>query len=261
MNLIDLERLGIDEIALRKGQGSYVVVLVDLDSKDLVGMVESRRHKDIKLVLKGWGTEVLSRVKEVSIDMSGNYRGLVKKMMPNADIVADRFHVMKLVNGELNRARHVDRRAIKEIKDEDKKQELEAILKNSKYALLKPKEALTELQQEKLISVQKSFPNLAKMYEKKEALRTIFEEAKDWTNGVLGMLDWLKDVQDIFKDSAATIGRWFEKITNYFLSRTTSGAVEGINNRLKLIKRSGYGFRNFENFRLRCMMRWHVAIG
>ena len=74
------------------------------------------------------------------------------------------------------------------------------------------------------------------------------------------MLDWLKDAQHTFQDSAATIGRWFEEISNYFESRTTSGAVEGINNRLKLIKRSGYGFRNFANFRLRCLICWHLSI-
>nr|WP_275575004.1 transposase [Neosynechococcus sphagnicola] len=49
-------------------------------------------------------------------------------------------------------------------------------------------------------------------------------------------------------------------IAYYFESRTTSGAVEGINNRLKLIKCSGYGFRNFANFRLRCLIRWHFTI-
>ena len=45
----------MDEIALRKGQGDYVVVLVDLDKKELIGLVESRKHKDIMKVLEGWG--------------------------------------------------------------------------------------------------------------------------------------------------------------------------------------------------------------
>jgi transposase len=98
------------------------------------------------------------------------------------------------------------------------------------------------------------------MHRQKEAFRSIFEEAKDWTDGVFKLLDWLKDAQHTFRDSTATIGRWFEEISNYFESRTTSGAVEGINNRLKLIKRSGYGFRNFANFRLRCLICWHLTI-
>lgn len=51
------------------------------------------------------GAEVLAHIEEVSIDLSGNYRGLVHRLLPDADIVADRFHVMQLVNQELNRAR------------------------------------------------------------------------------------------------------------------------------------------------------------
>jgi transposase len=259
-DLSQLRRLGMDEIALRKGQGDYVVVLVDLDKNELVGLVESRKHTDIKAVLKSWGDEVLSQIKEVSIDLSGNYRGLVKKVLPNADIVADRFHVMKLVNAELNRARNAEKKVISEIKDEVEREELQAILKDSKYAVLKPEENLTEKQKIKLEEVKQTFPKLAEMHRQKEAFRNIFEEAKDWTDGVFKMLDWLKDAQHTFQDSAATIGRWFEEISNYFESRTTSGAVEGINNRLKLIKRSGYGFRNFANFRLRCLICWHLSI-
>lgn len=253
--------MGIDEIALRKGQEDYAVVLVDLDKNELVGLAESRKHKDIKEVLKSWGDGVLSQIREVSIDLSGNYRGLVKRVLPNADIVADRFHVAKLVNAELNRARNAERRAINELKDEVKKEEMQAIINKSKYALLKPEERLTEKQKIKLEEVKRTFPKLAEMHRQKESFRAIFEEAKDWTDGVFEMLDWLKDAQKIFQDSTATIGRWFEEITNYFESRTTSGAVEGINNRLKLIKRSAYGFRNFANFRLRCLMCWHLNIG
>ena len=250
----------MDEISLRKGQGDYVVVLVDLDKNELVGLAKSRQHKDIKEVLKSWGEQVLSLIKEVSIDLSGNYRGLVKRVLPSADIVADRFHVMQLVNEELNRVKNAEKRAINEVKNQVKQSELQAVIKNSKYVLLKPEERLTQQQKIKLEEVKQAFPKLAEMHRQKEAFRTIFESALDWTDGVFKMLDWLKDAQKTFRDSAATIGRWFEEISNYFESRTTSGAVEGINNRLKLIKRSGYGFRNFANFRLRCLICWHLTI-
>jgi transposase len=53
--------------------------------------------------------------------------------------------------------------------------------------------------------------------------------------------------------------RWYQEIIAYFDNRTTSGTVEGINNKLKLIKRSGYGFKNFENFRIRCLLNWHFV--
>lgn len=105
LDLSQLKRLGIDEIALKKGQNDFIVVLVDLDRKKPIEFAESRKQEDIKKVLQGWGLEILDQIIEVSIDLSGNYKGLVELMLPNADIVADRFHVMQLVNRELNTAR------------------------------------------------------------------------------------------------------------------------------------------------------------
>ena len=81
--------MGIDEIALRKGHKEFVVVLVDLDRRQLLGMAPARTHAAIQSVLLDWGAEVLANIEEVSIDLSGNYRGLVHRLMPDADIVAD----------------------------------------------------------------------------------------------------------------------------------------------------------------------------
>ena len=260
LELSGLKRLGIDEIALKKGQGDYVTVLVDLDKKELIDLVRSRQHKDIKEVMKGWDSEVLGRIEEVSIDMSGNYRSLVEKILPNAEIVADRFHVAKLLSDELNRARNQEKRVITKKEDKAEQQKLEAVLSNSKYALLKPEKNLTEKQKLKLDEIKEALPMLAEMHQQKEALRDIFETIKTGTEGMIKIAAWMKKSQEIFKDSVGTIGRWFGEITNYFESRTTSGAVEGINNKLKLIKRSGYGFRNFANFRLRCLICWQLSI-
>jgi transposase len=68
---------------------------------------------------------------------------------------------------------------------------------------------------------------------------------------------WLSKAKKCFPKSNNTIIRWFYEIIAYFDNRTNSGAVEGINNKNKLIKRSGYGFRNFDNFRVRCLLNWH----
>jgi transposase len=153
IDLSNLKRLGIDEIALRKGQKDFVVVLVDLDRRQLIGMAESRKQEDVKKVLSGWGVEVLDQILEVSIDLSGNYKGLVHKMIPNADIIADRFHVMKLVNQELNTARNSVIKANEENKNEAEKTRVLAALKQSKYALLKPEARLTDKQKVKLEEV------------------------------------------------------------------------------------------------------------
>ena len=245
---------------MRKGQGDYIAVLVDLDRNELVGMAPSRKHTDIKKVLSSWGDEVLSQIEEVSIDLSGNYRGLIKKYLPNAATVADRFHVMKVINDELNQARNSAKREVNTIEDKNERERLNQVLSKSKYALLKPAGNLTENQNLKLGEVKKNFPTLAKMHQPKEDFRNIFETARDWRDGATRLMDWMDNAKDTFKHSFGTLYRWFGEITAYFETHTTSGAVEGINNRLKLIKRLGYGFRNFENFRLRCLMCWQLSI-
>jgi transposase len=261
IDLKSLKRLGIDEIALRKGQKDYITVLVDLDRRVPIAFVCSRKHKDIKDVLKGWGSGVLEQIIEVSIDMSGNYRSLVQKMLPNATIVADRFHVMKMVGDELNSAIIKEKKSVDLIEDEAEKKEKKEILSRSKYAILKPEERLTEVQKVKLDEVTQNFPLIAKMHQQKEAFRDIFEKSENWVDGTFSLLDWIGDASETFEKSVGTIQRWMSEIIGYFDYGTTSGAVEGINNRLKLIKRLGYGFRNFENFSLRCLICWHLDIG
>ena len=127
-----LKRLGIDEIALRKGHENFVVVLVDLDRHVLLDMAPNRTHKAIKAVIETWGKDVLANITEVSIDLSGNYRGLVHQLMPKADIVADRFHVMKLVTAELNRARNAFARKPTELPDGVSPEVAKEALKQSK---------------------------------------------------------------------------------------------------------------------------------
>jgi len=236
------------------------VVIVDLDRHALVGLVNGRTHAAIEQELELWGEEVLSQITEVSIDLSGNYRSLIQKRFPNAEIVADRFHVSRLINDTLNQARVTAKKALKEMDDETERTRLEEILKNSKYALLKPEKNLTDKQSKKLEAVKEAFPLLAQMHQQKEDFKQLFDHHRDWTTGTFALMDWMKEAETTFKDNMGTLRNWFSEITAYFETRTTSGVVEGINNRLKLIKRMGYGFRNFDNFRLRCLMCWHLDI-
>ena len=97
------------------------------------------------------------------------------------------------------------------------------------------------------------------MYVLKEKLRNILENSKDWREGLFNLADWLKDISDCFPKSFGTIKRWIGEIVTYFDERTTQGIVEGINNKLKLIKRRAFGFRNFNNFQLRSLLTWHFA--
>ncbi|NJR76273.1 MAG: transposase, partial [Scytonema sp. CRU_2_7] len=81
------------------------------------------------------------------------------------------------------------------------------------------------------------------MHELKEKFIKIFNNTNDWYTGVFKLGMWLSKAKKYFPKSNKTIIRWFDEVIAYFDNRTTSGTVEGINNKLKLIKRSGYGFR------------------
>ncbi len=183
--MCQLKRLGIDEIALKKGQGQYIVVLVNLDTNKPIGFVGSRQQSYIREILMGWGTQVLEQITEVSMDMSGNYKGLVTELLPNAAITIDRFHVMKLVNQELDAARRNTKKAAESLSNATEKARLTAALHQTKYVLLKSEEDLTQEQQLKLEYLRKVSPLLARMHSLKEEFREIFETSHNWADGTL----------------------------------------------------------------------------
>ena len=174
--------------------------------------------------------------------------------MPNAEIVADRFHVMKAVNKQLDTQRKRESKEAKNIQNKAERKRVIEGLKNSKYVLLKNQDDLTESQLEKLEEVKSVSPVLAEMHKLKEEFRTIFEESRNWSEGTLKLLDWLRSAKDKFSDACKTIVNWFGEVTTYFECHITNGCVEGINNKLKLIKHAAYGFRNFGNFETRALL-------
>lgn len=255
----NLKQLGIDEIAVVKGQGNYYVVLVDLEKGKLIGLIEKRTEQEVTKYLEGWGEEVLSQIEEVSIDLWKPYKKSAEKLMPQAEIVADRFHLMKQVNDELDR----ERKKVKiEVNQREKSAEKTTIiegLKKSKYVLLKNEKELKEREISKLEEVREVCPRLGIMHGLKEQFRKIFDTEQKSLEGLLEIADWLKEAYPYFPQSCGTIRRWIGQIIPYFDHRTTQGCVEGINNKLKLIKRRGYGFRNFDNFQLRSFLNWHFS--
>ena len=251
-NPSELKRLGIDEIAVIKGKGNYCAVLIDLEKSKLIGMLPGRKQEEIREVLLEWGKEVLEQIEEVSIDLWKGYKNVVIDLMPNAQVVADRFHVMAQINRELDAERKRERRQVEDLikKAGSSKQKVEQErvlegLKKSKYVLLKNETDLSEEQKTKLVQVKDVSPTLKLMHELKEKLRKIFEQTNNWLVGLFKLGRWLSGAKKYFPDSHNTIIRWLDEIIAYFDYKTTSGVVEGINNKLKLIKRSAYGFRNF----------------
>jgi transposase len=222
---------------MRKGQGSLVTVVSDIDAGNLIEMIDSHRQQDIVEVLIKQPFEVREQVEEVSVDMWGGFPKVIEQVFPKAQVVIDRFHVMKAVNQDLNKLR----RAIG-ITD-----------RGSKYLLLSYRSNLNIEQIHRWEVTLKKSECLRIAYEMKEEFREIYETNMTVKIAKKKFKTWLNYAPLFFPESASTIVNHFEGICNYFLNRTTSGVMEGINNRIKLIMRQGYGFSNFDNFRERVL--------
>jgi transposase len=229
--------LSIDEVSQRKGDQDFVTVVSDIDRGKLIEVIDSHKQEDMIEVLKQQPFELREKVEEVSVDMWGGFPKVVKEVFPNAVIVFDRFHVMKPVNEELNKIR-------KQVRCPDKV---------SKFILLKNNDALTESEKIKLEGILNRSKRLRSAYEWKEEFRDIYQTSTTVEEGKLRLEEWLDKAQAVYSDAITTIRNHLDGICNYFIHRTTSGVMEGINNKIKLIKRQAYGFVNFDNFRARLL--------
>jgi len=171
----------------------------------------------------------------------------------------NRFHVTKIIHEELNQARIAEKKTASSLNVELREKVFDS-LKGNKYTILKAEENLTEKQKEKLDIIREASPLIGMMHSLKEEFRNLFDRNEDLGAGMLGLIDWLKKAEPYYQKSVKTIKRWFGEVVGYFERKTTKGVVEGINNKLKLIKRSGFGFRNFRNFEIRALLSWHYDI-
>ncbi len=254
-----LNKLGIDEITQLKGGKNYAAVLVDIEKRKPIALLEKRNKEVIAEYLRGLGSAILEQIEEVSIDLWKPYKTVVEELIPNAQIVADRFHVMTQINKELDARRKKEKIQAEKLKNKQEREKKLSGIKRSKYALLKNKEQLNEAEKEKLKEVEKVAPELMLMYQEKEKFRDIFESKITGDEAFWKLLEWTESSYKYFPQSCQTIKRWIDEIVAYFDCRTTQGAVEGINQKIKLIKRRAYGLTNFDNFRRRVLLNWHFC--
>ena len=129
-----------------------------------------------------WGEEVLNQIEEVSMDMMGNYKSLVKKLCPNAAVTVDRFPVTKMIHEELNQARIEQKKADSSLKAKKRAKLLES-LKVSKYTLLKAENDLSRQQKLNLKQVKDASPLVGIMHSLKEEFHSLFEKSNSWGDG------------------------------------------------------------------------------
>ncbi len=247
--LQEVRRLGIDEIALKKGQGQYVLVVSDLDRGSVITLLPERTKEALEAYLATWTVDQRAAITDVALDLWEPYHLAVRGCLPNAQITADRFHVMKNLNDRITAARRTIQR--------DAPAEEKAQLKGGRWLLVKNADDLTAEEQATLEAMFAASPALQRLHELKEAFRAVFEMAPDRPTAQAQLTDWVQDVEQSgvsgLTKFVTTLRNWWEVILNYFAARLTSGMVEGLNNKLKVIKRLAYGYRNFEHFRLRVL--------
>ncbi len=185
------------------------------------------------------------------MDMSTLFKSIVSVCFPKAEIVADKFHVQRLVNWAFEDIR-------KDVQKYFAKQR-RIYFKHSKTLLLKNMDELTEKQFEQVSHMLELSDRLAKAYYLMQEFRKVLnsdtvEEAK------LNLSNWYMHVgvtdENDFKRFHAcvyTFTTWQHEILNAFSTGLSNGYTEGCNNRIKVIKRAAYGFRNFKRFRKRIL--------
>lgn len=242
--------LNIDEIALEKGHGNFVLVLSAPEEGYVLEVLPDRERKTLENWLEGLAPETKKAIKVVNLDMWEPYTLAVKAKLPHARIVVDRFHVMKNLNHCLTMARReIQRNASDEVKEQ---------LNGSRWVLVKNQKDLNEKQRTKLESLYQVSPELKACHQLKEQFRTIFETVTDREKARTALRRWIKQVErqsvTALQAFLVTLKNWFELILNYFIERWTNAFAEGINNKIKLIKRRAFGFTNFDHFRLHILV-------
>lgn len=180
------------------------------------------------------------------MDMSVSYRAAVKEILPDIDIVFDRFHVQALMSKAVDEIRRKQQNII----DPEGAQ----CIKGCRYVLLRNYENLSPVDNERLLKLISANAPLYTAYVLKEQLR-VFWEKKNLREGAAFLISWVMDAFESgiseLKRVADTLLAHHAELLNYFKYRITNGKTEGINNKIKTLKRQVYGYRDMEYFKLR----------
>jgi len=247
--LKDVTHIAIDEIAVQKGH-KYLTVVMDLKSGRVIFVGDG---KGGDALIPFWKRLRRSKANIIAVctDMSPAYTKAVETHLPDAFHVFDRFHVVKLFNEKMTELR---RRLYRETTDKEQK----ASLKGIRFTLLKREENLNvpKGEHQKLEKALALNADLAVAHTLKEQLVEIWE-ADDEKEALQVMADWIADANwseiPEMMDFAKTLRNHYLSILNYHYCQITSGPLEGLNNKIKTLKRKAYGFRDQEYFKLKIL--------
>lgn len=245
-----VRKLGIDEFAIKKGHDQFALAISDLEAGRVIAVLPDRKKETLEAYLSTWTQEQRDAVLEVAMDLWEPYAQASAACLPQALIVADRFHVMKNLTEQVTWARREIQRDLPE--------ESKQTLKGCRWLLVRNKEDLSEADKDKLETMFALSSSLRQLHSLKEAFRDIFESETQREQAATRLQAWIAQVEASgltrLNKFVSTLKKRWDHVLNYFHSRLTSGGVEGLNTKVKVVKRCAYGFRNFENFKLRILV-------
>jgi transposase len=235
--------LGIDEHFFSKKDG-YATTFCNLRKHKIFDIVKGRSARDLAAYLDQLPGK--DKVKVVCIDLSSSYRQLIKRYFPNARIVADRFHVVRLML-------HMCMQTY---------QEIDPSMKNKRgilRVLRTNPNKLTSKGMHKRDTYLNKYPAIDAIYQFKRQLHRLLSkktmQAKRCKRVIPLFLKMIKALKESPFKKLKTLGKtfyeWREEIVRMWRFTKNNGITEGFHRKMKLIQRRAYGFRNFENYRLR----------
>jgi transposase len=240
--------LGIDEHFLNKKVG-FITTLVDLKGRKVFDLLPGRSEQSLEAHLKRLkGRE---RVQVIVMDLSSTYRAIARKYFPNAVIVSDRFHVVKLINQSL-----MD--VWKQFDEQGRKNRgLLSLMRRHRYKL-------SEFQKQNLQKYFNEHPVLGHCYHRLKDLKELMcQKMKSRKCVKYEMIPRLFEILGDLKSApisslqrlAKTIDDWLEPIGRMWRFSRTNSTTEGLHNKMEMLQRVAFGFHSFENYRIRVIAR------
>jgi transposase len=242
--------IGIDEIAIKKGHRDYVaVVTARLSNAHLrvLAVLPDRAQETLGTWLRHVPEPIRRQIRTVCTDMWEAYVAAVREVLPHATLVIDRFHVAKHYRDGADTLRKQElKRLNAELPKETSKQ-----FKRTLWPFRKRSAALEPDEKERLDALFAHSPPLKQAYDFREQLTSIFDTARSKAAGICRIKAWRRKVEAselrCFDRFLKLLDTWLDLIANYFRQRDTSGFVEGLNNKLKVLKRRCFGIYNLQH--------------
>ncbi|UHD16239.1 ISL3 family transposase [Thiocapsa bogorovii] len=245
-----LEVIGIDEIALKKGHRDFVVVISAYvkDRLHVIALLPERNKAAVEAFFRSTPSSLRRTVAVVCSDLYQGFIGAAKAVFGKCVLIcADRFHVARLYREGLETLR---KREFKRLRRTLSKASLDE-LKNAHWILRHRRTDLNADERRLLNHLFAHSPKLKDAYEACEALTAIYDSRLLKSQSKRKLRGWMRRVTNrkltFFDRFIGTLETRFEEITNYFVGRRTSGFVEGLNNKIKVIKRRCYGMPSLKH--------------